>query len=162
MTIATLCTRDVVHIESLESVAEAARLMREHHVGSVVIVEHDQSRMRPVGMITDRDIAVGVVALGLDPERTPVVRVMGTGVVSIGGDEGVERALSRMRSEGVRRLPVVDADGALVGIVSADDLIELFAEETGFGRVLARGLVRERALRPERPHGLPESVAEKY
>ena len=145
MTIGTLCTRDVVHIESLESVGEAARLMREHHVGSVVIVEHDQSRMRPVGMITDRDIAVGVVAQRLDPERTPVIGVMGTGVVSIGESEGVERALSRMRAEGVRRLPVVDAEGALVGIVSADDLIELFAEETGFGRVLSRGLVRERA-----------------
>ena len=150
LTVEEFCTRDVVHIETLESVAKAARLMHERQIGSVVIVEKDGKVTRPVGIITDRDIAVRVVAQGLDPDRTPALRVMGTGVVSIGEKEGVARALALMRSKGVRRLPVVDAAGALVGILAADDLLGFFAEEmSGMAGMLSRGMARERALGPQ-------------
>lgn len=71
MAIGELCTRDVVFVARNESAADAARLMREHHVGSVVVVDRAGAGARPVGMITDRDIAVGVVALGSDAKRTP-------------------------------------------------------------------------------------------
>jgi CBS domain-containing protein len=157
MAIADLCTRDVVHVDTLQSVKQAARLMREHHIGSVVIVEHDGERMRPVGMITDRDVAVAVVAEGLDPTRTPVVRVMGTGIVVVREDEGIDRAFALMRAEGIRRLPVVDSTGSLVGILTADDLIYFLADEMGgSGGLLSREVARERALRPEGP---PDTAA---
>ena len=161
--VADFCTRAVVHVETLQSVAEAARLMREHHVGSVVIVEHDGSSMRPIGMITDRDIAVAVVAQGLDPASTPAIGVMGTGVVSIGEGEGVDRALELMRAKGVRRLPVVDPAGLLVGIITADDLIDFVAGETsGLSEMLGRELARERMLRPEGHADVAGAAAARY
>lgn len=148
MSIGELCTREVVYVGRTESAAEAARLMRQHHVGSLVVLDPPEVGGRPVGVITDRDIAVGVVALGLDPERTPVEGAMRPEVASIREDEGVGRAVSLMRIEGVRRLPVVDAGGRLIGIVTADDLIDLFAEEMhDLAAVLSRELQRERKER---------------
>ncbi len=154
MGIGELCTRDVVYVARNESAADAARLMREYHVGSLVVLDPPEAGGRPAGVVTDRDIAVGVVALRLDAERTPVEAVMRPSVACIGEDEGVGRAVELMRSEGVRRLPVVDASGALVGIVAADDLLELFAEEmSGLAGMLSRGFHREREDRPvPQPH----------
>ncbi|HXZ48818.1 MAG TPA: CBS domain-containing protein [Usitatibacter sp.] len=144
MAIGELCTRDVVFVGRNDTVAEAARLMRENHIGSLVVAEGSGNVRRPAGMITDRDIAVGVVALGLDPESTTVEAAMRGRIVSVREDEGVGRAISLMRAEGVRRLPVVDASGALVGVIAADDLIDLFAEEmSGLAGMLSRGTNRE-------------------
>jgi CBS domain-containing protein len=148
MAIGELCIRDVVYIGRTESAGEAARLMRSAHVGSLVVLDPAEAGGKPVGMVTDRDIAVGVVALGLDPERTPVEGVMRPGLASIEESEGLGRALELMGSQGVRRLPVVDATGALVGIVSADDVLELFAEEmSALAGMLSRGFKRERQER---------------
>lgn len=149
MAIGELCTREVVVVARNETVADAARLMREHHIGSVVVVDRSNGVMRPVGMITDRDIAVGVVAPGLDPGDTAVEAAMRGSVVCVREDEGVGRAIALMRSEGVRRLPVVDARGALVGVIANDDLMDLFAEEmSGLAGMLTRGTSRERQERP--------------
>ncbi len=148
MAIGELCSRDVVFVQRNESVADAARLMREHHVGSLVVVDTSKGRRAPVGMITDRDVAVGVVALGLDPEKTQVEAAMRAEVVSVKENEGVGRAAQLMRTKGVRRLPVVDGSGALVGVLAADDLIELLAEEmSGLAGMLGRGASRERTER---------------
>lgn len=152
MAIGELCTRDVFFVARNESAADAARLMRERHVGALVVLDPPQVGGRPVGMITDRDIAVGVVALGLDAERTPVEGVMRPGVACIEETEGIGRAVALMKSEGVRRLPVIDAAGALVGIIAADDLLELFAEEmSGMAGMLSRGPRRERQERSLKP-----------
>lgn len=148
MTIAELCTRDVVVMGRNESTAEAARLMREHHIGSIVVVERGDGAARPIGMITDRDIAVGVVALGLDAVATAAEAAMRAGVVSVREDEGIGRVVALMRSEGVRRLPVVDAAGSLVGVIAADDLVDLLAEEmAGLAAMFDRGVRREREER---------------
>jgi predicted transcriptional regulator len=149
MAIGEICSREVVFIERDESCADAARLMREHHVGSLVVVDQDDVRRRiPVGMLTDRDLAVGVMALGLDPEKTLVEAAMRPGVAVLREDEGFGRALALMRAEGVRRLPVVDVSGALVGLVAADDLIELLGEEmAGLGALVAQGPRHEREER---------------
>ena len=145
MTIGEICTREVVYVGINESVADAARLMREHHVGSLVVLQPAQVGGKPVGVITDRDIVVGIVALSLDPEATPVEAVMRPSVACIREDEGLGRAVALMKQEGVRRLPVVDAKGALVGIVSADDLLELVAEEmSGLAAMVGREFRRER------------------
>jgi CBS domain-containing protein len=148
MPIGEICSRDVVFIAPGESVAQAARLMREHHIGSVVVVDRTNAGLRPLGIVTDRDVAVGVVALGLDPEATPVEVAMHGSVAAVAEDTGVAEAVARMRSEGVRRLPVVDKSGRLVGLLAADDLIDLLAEEmSGLAGMLQRGVRREREER---------------
>lgn len=147
MAIGEICSGDVVFVARNESCAQAARLMREHHVGSLVVVQQNERRV-PVGMLTDRDLAVGVMALGLDPEKTIVEAAMRPDVAVVREDEGIGRAIALMRNGGVRRLPVVDETGALVGILAADDLIELFADEmSGLAAMLAKSPRRERAER---------------
>jgi CBS domain-containing protein len=116
MAIGEICSREVVFIARNESVADAARLMRQYHIGSVVVADRTGGRIIPAGMITDRDVTVGVVALGLDAEKTPVEAAMRAELVSVRESEGVGRAVQLMRSQGVRRLPVVDGSGALVGL----------------------------------------------
>ena len=148
MAIGEICSREVVYIARSESCAQAARLMRENHVGSLVVVAAAGKPVMPLGMITDRDLAVGVMALGLDPAKTLVEAVMRPRIALARESDGLGRAIALMRSEGVRRLPVVDADGNLVGILAADDLIELFADElSGLAAVLAKGQRLERAER---------------
>lgn len=149
MSIGEICTRDVIFVRRNESCAQAARLMRQYQVGSLVVVAEDDPRRRvPVGVVTDRDLAVGVMALGLEAEQTPVEAAMRPGVAVARESEGVGRAIALMRANGVRRLPVVDASGALVGVLAADDLIELLGEElSGLGALLAQGPGAERARR---------------
>jgi CBS domain-containing protein len=129
MGVGEICSREVVFARRNESVAHAARLMREHHVGSVVVGEERNGRVYPVGMVTDRDIAVGVVALGVDPEKRNVEGVMPAEVVCVRETDGLGRAVALMRAQGVRRLPVIDGAGALVGVLSADDVLEILSEE---------------------------------
>jgi len=148
MAIGEICSREVVFIARSESCAQAARLMRENHVGSLVVVAKPGAPGMPVGMITDRDLAVGVMALGLDPEKILVEAVMRPRIALARETEGLGRAIALMRAEGVRRLPVVDADGNLVGILAADDLIELFADElSGLAAMIGKSARLERAER---------------
>jgi CBS domain-containing protein len=148
MAIGEICSREVVFIGRNESCAQAARLMRENHVGSLVVVEEAAAPGVPVGMVTDRDLAVGVKALGLDAERTLVETVMRPRIALVRETEGLGRAIALMRAEGVRRLPVVDSNGMLVGVLAADDLIELFAEElSGLAAMIGKGARIERAER---------------
>jgi CBS domain-containing protein len=148
MAIAEICSREVVFVTRNDSCADAARLMREHHVGALVVIAQDAVPRIPVSMITDRDLAVGVMALGLDPEKTLVETVMRPDVALLRESEGVGRAIALMREQGVRRLPVIDASGALVGVLAADDLIDLFAEElSGLAAMIGAGPRRERKER---------------
>jgi signal-transduction protein with cAMP-binding, CBS, and nucleotidyltransferase domain len=141
-----------VYIARSESCAQAARLMRENHVGSLVVVAQAGTPVMPIGMITDRDLAVGVMALGLDADRTVVEAVMRPRIALVRDTDGLGRAVTLMRAEGVRRLPVVDADGNLVGILAADDLIELFADElAGLAAMIGKSARIERAERRAAP-----------
>lgn len=143
MNVGELCSRQVVFVGRETSLDEAARLMREHHVGSLVVVTDRGGSRVPVGMLTDRDIVVAVVARKLNPEAFAVKGAMTEGVRVVREEEDVTDALRAMRERGVRRLPVVNAAGALVGIVTLDDLFEHVAQEMdGFMR----------ALRSERAH----------
>jgi CBS domain-containing protein len=150
--IGEVCSREVVFVARNESCAQAARLMREHHVGSLVVLRDNSVPRIPVGMITDRDLAVGVMALGLDPEKTLDEAAMRPEVATIRESEGIGRAIALMRAHGVRRLPVVDSLGALVGVIAADDLVELFAQEmSGLASLIAAGPRRERDQRRAMP-----------
>lgn len=129
MSIGEICNRKVVIAERSASVAELARLMREYHVGDVVIVDARAGRRYPVGIVTDRDIVVGAIALGLLPDTLTAGDLATAEVVLAEEGEGVFDTVRYMRSKGVRRMPVVDKEGTLVGIVTLDDLLELLAEE---------------------------------
>jgi CBS domain-containing protein len=122
--------------------------MREHHVGALVVVgERDGSRV-PAGVVTDRDIVVAVVAKGLDADGVRVEELMSGELVTAQETDGVSECIARMRARGVRRMPVVDARGALVGIVTADDLLDLLAEElSGLARTIANEQRREAQVR---------------
>jgi len=121
--IGNACVRDVVTVRTDSTVAEAASLMRRHHIGAVVIVETGEHGARPVGILTDRDIVVEVVAGGLAPQTLKAMEVVQRSVTTVTKDASCAEIVRLMSINGVRRLPVVDASGALVGIVSLDDIL---------------------------------------
>lgn len=148
MNIGELCNRDVVFAYRDMRLVEAARLMREHHVGSLVVVADRLSERVPVGMITDRDIVVAAVAKEVDPKTLTVGEVMSSGALVVREQDGISDALRLMREKGVRRVPVVSRSGALAGIVTIDDVLELIAEEMdAFVHTLRSERARETRVR---------------
>jgi CBS domain-containing protein len=136
MSVGRICLRDVDLTEPNESARMAATRMRERQVGTLLVLNEAQ---QPIGLLTDRDLAIRVLAAGKDPERTLVHEVMTPDPEAIVEDAPIESALARMRGGSFRRLPVVTAEGRLVGIVSLDDVLALLSEEfTAIGGVLAR------------------------
>ena len=143
-----ICNREVVIAYRDTSLAEAARLMREHHVGSLIVVIERAKERVPVGILTDRDIVVAVVAKELDARTLKVGEVMSGGVFAVREQDGLAEVLRAMREHGVRRVPVVTPGGALAGILTIDDLLELVADElSDFVRTISRERVREKRLR---------------
>lgn len=130
MNVGEACTRSVVYIGEKESALEAARLMRRFHVGDVIIMHESEGRQVPMGIVTDRDLALEVLAAEVDAESVAAGDlVTSSRLITARIDEDLDAALQRMRDHGVRRLPVVDAEGALIGILSTDDALEFLAEE---------------------------------
>jgi CBS domain-containing protein len=118
--------------------------MRQYHVGDLVVVDGTSGRRVPVGIVTDRDIVISVVATGLDPKIFTLGDLLTREVVVGSADEGIFETIQKMRRYGVRRMPIVDAQGSLVGIVSVDDLIQLLAEEmTELSKLISREQARE-------------------
>lgn len=147
MNIDEVCSRTVVVALPGTSVQEGARMLREHHVGALVVIDSRDSSL-PVGIVTDRDMVVEVLAMGVDPAKFTVADLMTGDIVAVSSDEGVIETIRRMQAEGVRRVVVVDEDGALVGIVTFDDLVPLLAEAlTGLANTIAGGQGRERQSR---------------
>jgi CBS domain-containing protein len=129
MPIGEICNRDTVIVKRDDTVLEAAKLMRQHHVGDVIVVEERGGVTVPVGIVTDRDLVVEIMATELDPDVITVGDIMEQELVTVNEGVGVFEAIQYMRSKTVRRLPVVDKDNALVGILTLDDLLELLSEE---------------------------------
>ncbi len=141
MTVGKICSRHVDVARPDESVHAIAQRMLQRNVGTVVV--HDEAH-KPVGIVTDRDLVIKVMAHGLDGHATPVGEIMTDHPRTIGEDMPIDSALSEMRAGEFRRLPVVDGDGTLVGVVSLDDIIGKLAEETRMiGSLLAREGPRE-------------------
>lgn len=126
MRVRDICTRNLVSVCADDSIFAAAQRMREQHVGDVLVVKDDQERC--IGILTDRDITIEIVANKIDPESLKVRDVMSDEVLTIDEDEGVLEALEMMSRAGVRRLPVMNQDGDLCGIISVDDIIGTVAE----------------------------------
>lgn len=148
MAIGEICNREVIIAPRETTVLDAARLMRQHHVGDLVIVDVVSGKRVPVGIVTDRDIVLEVVTMELDAAVLTAGDIMGTELATIGESEGVFETIRYMRTKGVRRIPVVNAQGGLVGILSLDDLLELLAEEMNeLAKLVSREGARERQSR---------------
>jgi len=136
MSAGRICVRTVHVAAPDESVREAALRMREADVGALIVVNDERS---PIGIVTDRDIALRCVAERRDPDATPVAALMTAPVHSIAEATPIEEALRRMAGLAARRLAVTDAAGHLVGILALDDVLELLVEEAeAIGRLLRR------------------------
>jgi len=129
MPISELCNREVVIVPRNASVQDAARLMRQHHVGDLIVVEKHNGSQVPVGIVTDRDLVLEVMAPDVDKAAVTVGDIIGQKLVSVRENTGVFESIQYMRAQGVRRLPVVDSHGSLVGILTLDDMLELLSEE---------------------------------
>jgi CBS domain-containing protein len=148
MTAGDICTRDVAVALKTEMVVDLAKRMRTSHVGAVIIVENHLGHHRPIGIVTDRDIVVSAVAG--DPDHLNYLMaddMMTIDLVTATLDESVGEALQKMQRAGVRRLPVVDSDGDLVGILTLDDLLKHLIDQ----QCLLVGIIT-REQRQERQH----------
>lgn len=125
MSIGEICIREVVIARATDSIYKAAQLMRDYSVRTVIITEN----RHPIGILTDRDITIRVVAEGNDPHQSLVKDVMSARLLTVRESASVGDGIRIMRGRGIRRLPVIDQQGKLVGMVTLDDLIDLLAEE---------------------------------
>lgn len=128
MRIGELCSRSVTVCDAKDSAQALARLMREQHVGDVIVVDRTGGMRRPIGIVTDRDLVMQVMAPSVDANAVTAGDMMSP-VHTAAESELAYDAVWAMRRKGCRRLPVVDAHGGLVGIISADDLTQFLAEE---------------------------------
>ncbi len=148
MPVGELCIRQVVVAPRKASVLEAAKLMRQYHVGDIVVTDEIDGRRAPVGIVTDRDMVLEVLAQELDATSLTVGDIMAGDLITVRENEGVFQTIQLMRAKGARRAPVVNGEGILVGIVSVDDLVELLAEELGeLAKLISREQKREAEMR---------------
>jgi CBS domain-containing protein len=131
MNIKNICQKNPVTVRRSDDLLKAAQLMREKHIGYLVVVEPDVAHgaQRPIGVLTDRDIVITVVARETDPRSLRVEDIMTRQPVTASTADSIDKALQDMRRVGVRRLPVVGPRGELVGILSLDDVLEVLAGE---------------------------------
>ena len=111
------------------SIKEAARLMRDNHVGCLVVIKQSEGRVEPVGIVTDRDIVIELIAKAVPIDDVSVGDIMSFALLKVDEDETVFETAQRMRSRGVRRVPVITNTGELAGILALDDILSLLGEE---------------------------------
>jgi CBS domain-containing protein len=126
MPVGDFCRREPCTATADETVREAAKRMDARGVGCLVVVD---AHGRPVGMVTDRDLVMRALRRRRDPDSTPLAEVMHGEVTRVREGAPLEVAIRRMRSDAVRRIPVVDDSGRLVGILAADDVLQLASSE---------------------------------
>ena len=131
MDVNLICNHNVATIGKSRGIGDAAELMRQEHVGDLIVVETRAGAQVPVGILTDRDIVVGVIARRVAPESVTVGDAMTRNLLTVREDSSIDFALREMRRYGVRRAPVVRANGDLVGVIAVDDIIEHLAKELG-------------------------------
>ena len=149
MTAGEYCNREVLIVEPEFSLTEVASMMREHHVGTLVVVDREGEVSYPVGVITDRDLVIEVIAQQVPLDALVVKDVMNKELVSITEQETLLNTIALMHSKGVRRIVVVDDNGSLQGIISADDAIELLAEAmNNLCNIVGREIANEQSMHP--------------
>ena len=166
MNIAQICTRPIVSIDVGATLRQAVTLMREEHVGALVVTTARDEHSVAVGVITDRDLALEVLSRDLAPSEVSIGSLASRVLAAVPGSAGVTEAVRVMAEHGVRRLLVTGGDGQLIGFVSADDILERLANDVaGLAHALRVGIARENLDRPPvspanprpvfLPHGTP-------
>jgi CBS domain-containing protein len=146
MKVSEFANQSVVTVDKEVTVRDAAAIMREKHVGDLIVCEPEGGNLKPLGIITDRDIVIGVVALRLDPSILTTSDIMGPSLFVAEGDEDVELVIRHMRTKGIRRAPVVDADGYLAGIFTLDDYLDHLAQSL----LTVRSLIKRERTQEEK------------
>ena len=148
MSVGEYCNRETIIVEKEASIIEAARLMREFHVGDLVVAERGANGVTPIGLLTDRDIVVELIAKGTDPESVTVSDVMAAELFTAWEGDDLLDTLNYMSEKGVRRIPVVDQQGILCGILTVDDVVEIVTEQLkNVSLLIGREQRREQKLR---------------
>lgn len=129
MLVGSLCSLRPVCVSTGAPISDVARLMRDRHIGAVIVTEGDPERPRAIGMITDRDIIRAQYERTADLSRLSAGQVMTRNPLVIGEQDSADGAIAHLRARGVRRAPVVAPDGAVVGLISADDLLSHIARK---------------------------------
>ncbi|APG28250.1 histidine kinase [Syntrophotalea acetylenivorans] len=129
MRVGEVCNREVVVIGREATLLEAAKLMRSQHVGNVVVVEEQDGNPIPVGILTDRDMVIALIAEGVPLNAVSVGDVMSFELIIARESDSLFATVEHMRDRGIRRLPVVAENGSLVGILAVDDVLDLLAEQ---------------------------------
>jgi CBS domain-containing protein len=144
-----LCTREVVTASRATVLNEAARLMRDRHVGCIVVVDELPEGRIVVGLLTDRDIVTAVVAKDVEAMMLRVGEVMSEDVTTVNQNASLHDAIALMRRRRVRRMPVTDDGGFLVGLLASDDIVGLLTNELrSLAEVLTQQRRVEQVLRP--------------
>ena len=139
MPIVECCSLNPVTARPEEPIREVAQRLETEDIGCAVVVDAED---RPLGMVTDRDIALRVLRRRLDPDQTPIEQVMHGELAWVREDAGLDQALRRMRGDGVRRIPVVNDDGVLTGILTWDDALQVIAREVSAAAAVAATQMR--------------------
>jgi CBS domain-containing protein len=148
MAIGEICNREVVYVNRDVTVHAACKLMRHYHVGSLVVVDETGGKRVPVGILTDRDIVVEIDAMDLDSKVITAGDIMSPDLVTVAENQGVLETIEVMRLKCVRRMPIVDTENRLIGIVTIDDLLEVLAEAlTDIAHIVSRGQSHEQRVR---------------
>jgi CBS domain-containing protein len=124
-------TARVIHAPAALTLRDAACLMRRQQVGCLVVVREDDSMPVPVGIVTDRDLVTEAIAASRDLDSTTLGQVMSAPLATCRADATLAEVVGILRGSGVRRLPLVDGEGSLVGVVSADDVLVAITELLG-------------------------------
>lgn len=151
MKLGSICNREVIVALKEETAANAITLMREHHVGELVIVEGVGSHVVPVGVLTDRDILISVINANLNPSDILIADIISYNLVTARFDSSIENGLKIMRTRGVRRLPVVGRNNELVGLVTLDDIVDLVSAKINDLAVLIHTEKQQEVRRNEWP-----------
>jgi CBS domain-containing protein len=159
MKIADICTRELVMADKDASLQQAAALMRQHHVGTLVVIANAAEGIQVVGIVTDRDVVIEAVARGLDVKQTSIGRLAENKLAVVPDTATIEEAIGAMKKRGVRRLLVANEGGQLSGIVSLDDLLDAVAHDVAeLARIGRSGIERESAERAPLPAEQPRTV----
>lgn len=156
MKVADICTREVVATGRSTSLQQAAVLMRENHVGSLVVLGDASQDAQVVGIVTDRDLVVEALARGLDAKQTEIGRFADGKLAAVAASASLDDAIAMMKKRGVRRLLVAGDGGELFGIVTLDDLLDAMAHEMSeMAHAVRGGIEREAAERAPLPPARP-------
>jgi CBS domain-containing protein len=150
---AEICQRRVITATRDTTLSDAAKLMRQHHVGCLIVVDVTDGQRRPVGVVTDRDLVIEVIANEVPVNTVTVGDIMTFALLKVSESENIMEVAQRMRSRGVRRVPVVtETTGELLGIIAMDDILRLLSEELSLlSAITAREAEQELAKRTKSP-----------